>query len=143
MKKVFSILFIAASVLFISCDKPTVSNDGQTTTTQMDWGTAFHYANISTTHQGTLTFIGVLFILGSLFFAYKVWVKKEFWCIGYQPAVFFGGLIIALLFISIAPNKVRMDNCYDVPTQYFKDSGQTHILDSLYKNNLLIGAAVK
>ena len=144
MKKLFSIITIVGmAILFVSCDKPTISNDGQTTTIQMDWSQAFHYANISTTHQGRLTALGIFLIIGAIAFAYMVWVKEKDWAPIFQKPIFFGALIAALCLITIAPNKVRMDNCRQVPTQYFIDSGQTHILDSMFENNLMQGAANK
>lgn len=144
MKKLLSILCIASmAILFTSCDKPTVSNDGQTTITQMGWGSAYHYANISTTNQGLLTVLGIIAIVAASGFAFMVWVKKKDWLVSYQKAIVFALLVTAVCLFLIAPNKVRMDNCYPVPTQYFKDSGQTHILDSLYENNLMQGAPYK
>lgn len=144
MKKLLSIItIIGMAILFVSCDKPTISNDGQTATTQMSWSEAFHYANMSTTHQGRLTAFGIVFFIAAIAFAYMVWVKKKDWAEGWQKTIFFVLLVIGTSFILILPNKVRMNNSYRVPTQYFKDSGQTHILDSLFKNNLMVDAAVK
>ncbi len=143
MKKVFSILaFAACTILFTSCDKSGPTKDGTGYVVQPTWGESFHYAKKATPSQTPYTVAAIaLVIIGIV--AFIKWIptfKDPMWPI---VAVVFICFIGGLVCFFSKPSAIRINNVKTVPIEYYKEKGQTFILDSLFESNHLIDAAVK
>jgi len=143
MKKVYSVLAIALmALLFTGCDKSGPDKSGENYVVQPSWSESFHYANKAIPSQWPFTILAIaLFVVGVLLLV--KWVPKfkdPKWPIIGIFFIFFGGGVASLI---SKPNQVRMDNVKTVPIEYFKQKGQTYILDSLFETNHMTGAASK
>jgi len=100
------------------------------------WAESWHYANL--TGQTLWTVIGVLLIVAAV----VLFIKK-----GGLSVDYIIGSVVILMFAAGSilgkPIAIHISNDKQVEQQYLDAVGHEYILDSCYKNNLLINAASK
>lgn len=129
MKKVLSIL----ALVFISL----ASFAQETVIVSPTLGESFSYAN--KTGQILYLIIGLVFIAACIF--YIILGNKNIIHFDGKIAAFIA--VVALAFILAKPLAIRWSNDKKVEKTHLEKVGRDHILDSCFKNNLMINAAVK
>jgi predicted membrane channel-forming protein YqfA (hemolysin III family) len=100
------------------------------------WAESWHYANL--TGQTMWTILGILLIIAAAGILIKLGGKSVGYIIGAFIVLAFGlGSILA------KPIVIHISNDKQVEQQYLDAVGHEYIIDSCYKNNLLVNAAVK
>ena len=111
----------------------------ETTVSPTFWE-AWHYANLS--GQGLWTAIGIICLCGAI--AVALMIKGN--VIMQSSGTVF--IMVVLVAGSLGcflgkPLAIRWSNDKTVPAEYLQKVGKKYILDSIYKDNRMINAAVK
>jgi len=100
------------------------------------WSQSWHYANLS--GQILWTIIGIVLIALTVFILIKLAHKSVGYIIGAWVVLAFG--VASILSKPIA---IHISNDKEVEQSHLDNVGAEYILDSCYKNNLLINAPFK